>query len=164
MFNLWLSKDNEKAIKELIACGVPLAAIDRVFSSIDINNNAGIVYSLDVLGERLFIGSENLLYSSNESDEVSLVREFLNQKGKSLLVLAELFNVIPDEVYFNSVSFGEDETIIFTGTTDTKSRVFSLVTEIERTEVFKDVKVDFTKSRRVKGKEVADFGLSLILE
>ncbi|MFH1768839.1 MAG: PilN domain-containing protein, partial [Candidatus Omnitrophota bacterium] len=59
---------------------------------------------------------------------------------------------------------GQDDTIILTGTADTMSRVFSLVTALENNKIFKNVKVDFTKSRVVKKEEVADFGLTLVLE
>lgn len=100
----------------------------------------------------------------NISDRTGIIKKFLNQKGQSLFVLTELYNAIPNEVYLSSISFKDDATLTFTGTTDSMSRVFSLVTDLENNTLFKNVKVDFTKTRTVKGKEVADFGLTLSLE
>jgi hypothetical protein len=98
------------------------------------------------------------------SDRTMIVKGFLNQKGKSLFVLSELFKAMPDEVYLNGISLKADDALNFTGTADSMSRVFSLVTSLENNKVFKNVKVDFTKSRRFKDKEVADFGLTLYIE
>jgi len=98
------------------------------------------------------------------STRTAIIKRFLNKKGEALYVLSELFNLMPQEVYLSSINFRDGETVTFTGTADSMSEVFSLVTELENSRVFKNVKVDFTKSRRHKDLEVADFGLTLLLE
>jgi Tfp pilus assembly protein PilN len=93
-----------------------------------------------------------------KTDDVDL---FLRGKGRSLKVLTELFNAIPKEVFMNNISVGEDGALVFSGTADSMSRAFSLVTELENHPSFSNVKVDSTRTRRVEDKELADFNLTL---
>jgi Tfp pilus assembly protein PilN len=92
------------------------------------------------------------------------VESFLNKKGQSLGILTELYNALPPAIYLNSMNLKEDRTMSFTGTADTMSSVFSLVTSLENNPYFSGVKVESTRSRRVENKEVADFSLTLTLE
>lgn len=94
------------------------------------------------------------------SEKTSTIKRLLGQKGQSLTVLTELFKAIPKEVYLNSVELRSDDTMTITGTADNMSRIFSMVTELGDNKSFDNVKVDFTKARRVKDQEMADFGLT----
>jgi len=98
------------------------------------------------------------------SDRVGIARRFIEKKDDILFVLSELFNLMPNEVYLSSIDSRADGTLIFTGTADSMSRVFSLVTQLENSNVFKGVKVDFTKTRRQNDREVADFGFTMFVE
>ncbi|MBF0493828.1 MAG: pilus assembly protein PilM [Candidatus Omnitrophica bacterium] len=98
------------------------------------------------------------------SEKTGAVENFIVKKGDGLKALTELVKAIPPEVFFNSVSYKDDRTMVFTGTADSMSRVFSLVTDLENNSNFCNVKVESTKSRRAGESEVADFGLTLALE
>lgn len=98
------------------------------------------------------------------SQRSGMMKKFLNRKGRVLFVLTEIFKAMPEQVYLNSISFKEGKIITLTGTADIMSRVFSLVTDLENEKLFKNVKVDFTKTRRFKNQEVSDFGLTFELE
>ncbi|MFC1704482.1 pilus assembly protein PilM [Candidatus Omnitrophota bacterium] len=98
------------------------------------------------------------------SERTGIIKRFLNKKGESLYVLTELYNAMPEEVYLSSFSLREDGSLMVTGTADSMSQVFSLVTGLENNKSFKNVTVDFTKSRMLQGKELADFGLTLFIE
>jgi Tfp pilus assembly PilM family ATPase len=100
----------------------------------------------------------------NISERTNIVKRFIDSKGGVLETLVELVNIMPGEVYFNSINLRKDNTVIITSTADTMSRVFSLVTKLENNKNFKNVKIDFTKSRVVGGKEIADFGITMALE
>lgn len=95
------------------------------------------------------------------SNRTDIVKRFVNKKGKTLDALSALVAAMPDEVYFNTVEFKENDKIVITSTTDTMSRVFSLVGLLENHENFKEVKIDFTRSRVVGGEEIADFGITM---
>lgn len=100
----------------------------------------------------------------NILDRIGIIKRFLREKGKSLEVLSKIFGIIPKDIYLNSLTVDKEGKISITGTANSMSKVFSFVTEIEESEYFKDVNVDFTKTRRVKGEEVADFGFTFYLE
>ncbi|MDD5421841.1 MAG: pilus assembly protein PilM [Candidatus Omnitrophica bacterium] len=98
------------------------------------------------------------------SEKTAVVKRFLSQKGQSLGVLTELFRLMPKESYLNRIELKPDKSITVTGTADSMPRVFSMVTDLENSESFKSVKVDFTKSRRINDQEVADFGFTFSVE
>jgi Tfp pilus assembly protein PilN len=131
------------------------------------------VFITKVIFKNLYLGKLNKSYAKeNEevkkldavSDKTGIIKRFLSQKAEALDVLVELFNAMPGEVYLSSVILKEDDTLTFTGTADSMSMVFSLVTDLENNSYFSNVKVDFTKTRKQKGIEVSDFGLTLSLE
>jgi len=87
--NVYLSTDDgiyRNQTQNMFESGVPTTEFDRIFSATDINNNPGIAYSLDVIGDDLFIGSENILYSADIYDSVTTKREFLNEEAPTVSV------------------------------------------------------------------------------
>jgi fibronectin type 3 domain-containing protein len=79
---------------------VSALTFDKVFSSMDILNYYRVGYSLDVIGSELFIGSENILYSSNILNELSVKREYLNRDKPTINI-----NGIPQKTGFIYNSF-----------------------------------------------------------
>jgi Tfp pilus assembly protein PilN len=108
--------------------------------------------------------NEEVLKLNEVIDSTSRIKKFISGKGAGLSGMAFLFRAMPDEVFLTSIDFRNGDTFTFTGTADSMSRVFSLVTELENSNIFRDVKVDFTRSRSQRGTEVADFGLTLTFE
>ncbi len=98
------------------------------------------------------------------SSKANRLEAFLHQKGNALAVLVDLYQAIPETVYLESIEYDAEEVITITGTAGSMSQVFSMVTDIENSRDFKNVHVDFTRSRRVDGEEVADFGLTMEVE
>lgn len=108
--------------------------------------------------------NEEVLKLNEVIDSTSRIKKFIAGKGAGLSGMALLFKAMPDEVFLTSIDFRDGDTFTFTGTADSMSRVFSLVTELENSKIFRDVQVDFTRSRSQRGIEVADFGLTLTFE
>ncbi len=159
-----MRKELKQRAKETTKLGILAMAVLIVFC---------VVLITKLIFKRSYFGKLKSSYTAEnkraeELKEISersyIVKSFLKKKGIGLNILDTLINSVPEEVYFNSISFKQDGTTIFTATTDTMSRVFSLVTQLENSKTFKDVRVDFTNTKRVKGKEVAGFGLTLSLE
>ncbi len=69
-----------------------------------------------------------------------------------------------EKIFLNNTKFNDDETLIFTGTAETMFMVFLFVKEFGNNKTFKNVKVNFTKTRRQKNKGVAGFGLTLSMK
>lgn len=95
------------------------------------------------------------------STKTNRMERFLEEKGKLLSVLVELYDVIPGALYLDNIEYADDGTLTVTGTAPSMSRIFAMVTEIEKGRTFKNVNVDFTRTRRFRGEEVADFGLTM---
>jgi Tfp pilus assembly PilM family ATPase len=159
-----MQKEIQERAKDVTKVGVFIMLIIAVFLSI---------LFTDIFFKNIYLNKINHKYIQENkkanmlkkiSEHTNIVKRFLAKKGKVLEVLMELVNTIPEEVYFNSINLKEDDTLVITSTTDTMSRVFSLVMTLENNKNFKDVKVDFTKSRVVGGKEIADFGITMKLE
>lgn len=66
--------------------GVSALEFDRVFSITDKNNLPLIAYSLDNIGDEIFVGSENILYSSNDLNEIKVKREYINKEKPTFRV------------------------------------------------------------------------------
>ena len=98
------------------------------------------------------------------SEQNRLIREYEDKKGSTLRALTQLETALPREMYLNELSVDSDGKVALKGTSELMSRVFSFVTEFENNPVFKNVKNDYAKSRKVEGKDMTDFGLSANLE
>jgi len=159
-----LGREIKQRAREMIKMGILSMALLILFC---------IMLIANVFFKKVYLNKLLLSYTkeTKEAEELKrlsartgIIKKFLNKKSESLFVLAELLSATPKEILLSSVSFQDDATLIFTGTANSMSQVFSFVTDLENNKYFKNVKVDFTKSRRVQNQEVADFGLTLSLE
>lgn len=98
------------------------------------------------------------------SEKTRLIKDYINSRLISLDALNELYNLIPDEIYLNSVTIDEKGTITIQGTSESMSRVFSLVGTLEDSAFFKGVKTTSTTARKERGKDVAAFEIVFRLE
>ncbi|HOW36415.1 MAG TPA: pilus assembly protein PilM [Candidatus Omnitrophota bacterium] len=98
------------------------------------------------------------------SEKTRLIKDYMNSRLISLDALNELYNLIPDEVYLNSVNIDEKGTITIQGTSESMSLVFSLVGTLENSTFFKGVKTTSTTARKERGKDVAAFEIVFRLE
>lgn len=159
-----IGREIKQKAHEVMSIGILSMAILIIFCSLLLTNVLFKKIYLNKLLSSYTKETEEAQALKDLSDRTGIIKKFLSKKGGALFVLVELYNATPKEVFLSSISFQDGETIVFTGTADSMSRVFSLVTDLENNQYFKNVKVDFTKSRRIEGKEVADFGLTLSLE
>jgi len=76
----------QNQLENMFETSVPITTFDRVFSSIESNDLPAIAYSLDIIGDELFIGCENALYSSDVDNQVTTKRQFLNKEQPTINV------------------------------------------------------------------------------
>lgn len=98
------------------------------------------------------------------SEKTRLVKDYLNSRMVSLDVLNELYRLIPDEIYLNAINLDEKGTLTIQGVSESMSRVFSLVSALEESDMFKGVKTTSTTAKKERGKDVAAFELTFKLE
>ncbi|MCX5703348.1 MAG: pilus assembly protein PilM [Candidatus Omnitrophica bacterium] len=97
--------------------------------------------------------------------EVSLIRNYLLNRGYSLEVLVELHNLAPLNLKLDDIRYDtQAERFSFRGTTEVMSVVFSFVDSMEKSKLFKDVKIKYTSKRKDGTKDVADFEIICALE
>jgi len=100
----------------------------------------------------------------NISAKTRLIKDYLNNRMVSLETINELYKIIPDEIYLKSFELDEKGTINIQGTSESMSLVFSLVTALEDSDLFKNVKTKSTTAQKERGKDVAAFEISFKLE
>lgn len=93
-----------------------------------------------------------------------VVKKFLDKRFMSLNTWDQLHTIIPKEVYITGVNIDETGNVTLVGVSQSMSRVFSLVTDLEDAELFRNVKTKSTATRKQDGKDVASFEIGFKLE
>ncbi len=95
---------------------------------------------------------------------VSLIRNYLQEKGRALEVLSELHGIAPIDISINNIRYDSEGKLNIRGSTESMSTVFSFVTEMEKSKHFKDVKTRYTSKRKEGTKDMTDFEIVCLLE
>jgi len=95
--------------------------------------------------------------------KVSLIRNYLSDRGFSLQILDELYNLVPLDLELSDIRFDEQNKFSIRGTAESMSSVFSFVDTMEKSKYFKDVKTKYTAKRRDGMRDVTDFEISSFL-
>jgi len=94
----------------------------------------------------------------------AIVKNYFNKRLVGLNTINELFSIIPDEIYLESVTLEQDGKITIQGISESMSLVFTLVGTLEDSMFFKGVKTTSTTAKKERGKDVAAFELTFRLE
>ena len=92
------------------------------------------------------------------------VKIHLSGRGRSLEALTELYTVTPDDTYYTDVRFDDEGKFSVKGTSSSKSSVFVLLAEMDKSSLFKNVQTKYVMGRSQDGQEFADFEISAALE
>ncbi len=90
-------------------------------------------------------------------NKTRVLREYLQARQVPLEAIRELYSVIPDEMYLSSVSMDEAGNVAIQGISESMSRVFALVTALEESPLFENVKTKSTTAKKERGKDMAAF-------
>lgn len=119
--NLYVSTNDgvyKNTTANMFYSGVPTTSFDRILSAIDINGKPRVAYSLNVIGDKLFIGTENILYSIDTSDASSIKKEYFNKELPT-------FKIDTDEQYVGLTYSSFNGVISFRESIDTQSSVYA---------------------------------------
>lgn len=126
------------------------------------------IYYADVYLKQL---SDKYKERIEEADNMRLVsaksswlKSYIMNKYDAVRVVSQLYELLPDEIFLTGIKIDETGKIFIKGTSESMSRVFSFVTELENDVLFKGVKTEFTESRKEKEKDYSDFGISMAVE
>ena len=160
-----LRKSLEERGKELIKSGIFVLTIFVLvfsilmgkiyFKNTYLNNLKSKYKSLNQEAKKL----------EKDFEKIGLIRGFLLNRGYSVEVLSELYDVALFDLELNDIRF-DDVTDKFTikGTAESMATVFSFVDNMESSEYFKDVKTRYTTKRKDGLRDVTDFELISILD
>ncbi len=98
------------------------------------------------------------------ADRTQIIKDFLRDRMAALDVIEELYRLIPKEIYLENIRLDEEARIHIRGISTSMSRVFSLVTALEDSSVFKGVKTLSTTAKKDRGRDVAAFEIAFRLE
>ena len=123
----------EEKGKDLIKTGIfILTAIVLVFSILisKIYFKSAYLKTLDKEFQSL---NQNAKKLEGDFTAVSLIRNYLTKRGFALEVLAELYNLTPDELALTDIRYDEQGKFSIRGTAETMSAVFSFVGKMAST-------------------------------
>jgi hypothetical protein len=95
--------------------------------------------------------------------KTAIVRDYLKVRSLPLEAIRELYTIIPEEIYLSSVSIDDGGAVSIQGVSASMSRVFSVVTALEDSPLFENVKTKSTTAKKEAGKDVAAFEIVLKL-
>lgn len=95
--------------------------------------------------------------------KTDILHTFIQDRQIPLDAITELYRIIPEEIYLSGVSIDEKGEVSIQGISESMSRVFSLVTALEESPLFENVKTRSTTARKDRGKDVAVFEIAFKL-
>jgi Tfp pilus assembly PilM family ATPase len=131
--------------------------IFMLLSGIFLKNMYDKSKSIKALDQRIKI----LLPKASMREQVSLRLETMrNQlKPSSFMsdLLKEVYTIIPDEIYLNSLSIQKDKLLILKGQANDLGNVFNLAQVLGKSVYFENVRVRYATKRRIRDIDITDF-------
>jgi hypothetical protein len=112
---------------------------------------------LKKINQRTEIIKKDVGYLLSQANKVEFIKDFLRIRRLPLLFFSELQKIIPDEISIDYLSLDEANKVILRGQATQLSDIFKFVSTLEKSEYFKDVNTKYTRTKKVKEKEVNNF-------
>ena len=93
-----------------------------------------------------------------------IIKDYTATRMVSLEVLKELYTLIPENIYLQTIVLDEQGMINIQGISESMSTVFNVVKALEDSSLFKGVKTRSTTAKKDRGKDVAAFDIIFGLE
>lgn len=92
-----------------------------------------------------------------------LIFNYVQERSIPLEAIKELHQLVPQAIYFTVISIDSEGMLSVQGISDSMSKVFAFVTDLEEAELFEGVKTKSTSAKKVEGKDVAAFEITMKL-
>ena len=92
--------------------------------------------------------------------KAGFVRDFISARRLPLLLLDEIEKLVPAEIVINYISLEKGDEATLRGQGTKLSDVFKFVTTLENSKYFRDVSTKYTRTKKVKDKELTDFEIA----
>lgn len=159
-----LKKSIEERGRDLIKAGIFTLIIFVLVFSILVSK----IYFKGIYLKNLNSKYQPVIQEAKELEDdftsIDLVKNYLLKRGYSLEVLMSLYEVIPMDVELSDIRFDEQSKFSIKGSANSMAVVFSFVSEMEKSEYFKEVKTKYTVKRKDGLKDLTDFEITCMLE
>jgi len=158
----------ERAVRErgrdLYRLGINLIFVLVIISSIFL----GRIYNKELYVGQLTQKIRGLQSRVEKLDnmvkEIEVIRQRRTRRNNALEVIYAVHKVILPEIYLLSVNFDGKERLSIRGTSENMSEVFRLVSSLEDTKHFQNVKTKYATKRKAGDKELTDFEIACPLK
>jgi len=95
--------------------------------------------------------------------KIGFVRNFVYDRKVPLLALNEIGKLVPAEIVINYTSIEKGDMVTLRGQGAKLSDVFKFVTTLENSKYFQEVSTKYTRTKKVKDREVTDFEITFTI-
>ncbi len=95
---------------------------------------------------------------------MGFVKDFLYRRSVPMLLINELGKIVPPEIVLNYISMEDNESVTLRGQGLKLSDVFKFVTTLENSKYFQDVSTKYTRTKKVKDRDITDFEINFVLD
>ncbi len=99
-----------------------------------------------------------------EYQKNNLIRSYLSGRGSSVNALIQLYHLAPLDLNLSYIKFENGGKFIIRGTAESMATVFSFNGSMEKSKVFKDVKIKYTTKRIEGQKNFIDFEINCLIK
>ena len=149
--------------RDLIKTGIFIIAVFVLTFSILISKIYFKVIYLKNLNTKYETLNRQAQVLEKDFSRISLIRNYPSNRGFSLEILTELYNLVPLDLELSDIRFDEQNKFSVRGTAESMSSVFSFVDNMGKSKYFKDVKTKYTAKRKDGLRDVTDFEITSLL-
>ncbi len=95
--------------------------------------------------------------------KIGIVKHFIYERKMPLLLLNEIEKLTPPEIIINNISLEKRDAVTLRGQGTKLSDVFKFVTTLENSKYLQEVSTKYTKTKKVKDRELTDFEITFII-
>ena len=158
-----LRKAVEERGKELVKTGIYILTTLFLLFSIFISKAYFKGLYLKKLNTKYQSLSKEVEQLQSDLNKNLQIKNYLANRGYSLEVLSELYNIIPEDLELNDIKFDEQGKFSVRGIAESMSTVFSFVENMGKSQYFKDVRTKYTTKRKEESRDVTDFEIGCVL-
>ncbi len=93
-----------------------------------------------------------------------IIKRYMEERMAGLDVIHELYEKIPNQIYLTGINVDGEGNVTIQGVADAASLIYSWVTDLKASALFKSVSVESTNSKKDRGKDARVFEILLKLK
>lgn len=150
----------EEKSREIIKTGVwvmALIVVSCILLLVKIYYKAQYLKKLDLEHSSMH---EEVKALEDASSRITLVKNYVDTKKRTLDIISQLYEILPETIYLKSVAVDEKGAVLLKATATAMSEVFGFVTIVENSKYFVDAAASNTINRKEANKDVVDFDMA----